>query len=155
MKLRAYIFDDNEIVRTLLQQVLRERGYEVFAFSQPDLCPLHKDGKCACPDGCACGDIILSDLKMPIVNGLEFLQRQRAKGCRLKFIALMSGAWTMDALLMAKLLDCKVFHKPFTIAEVNAWLDECEKQIDPKRCIFHFSIDRFKNPPIDPSHKIA
>ena len=150
MKLRSYIFDDNDTVRTLLQQVCLDRGYEVFAFSSPGLCPLNLNQSCQCPVPCACGDIVLSDLKMPIVDGLEFVRAQRAKGCHIRFVALMSGYWSEGDLLLARQYDCKIFQKPFPLSELYAWLDEVERQIDPSRCLASFSPDVSKHRPAPP-----
>jgi CheY-like chemotaxis protein len=147
MRLRSLIFEDDETVRTLLRQVFLDRGYEVFAFGSPSLCPLNVNRVCECPLPCACGDVLLSDLRMPMVGGLEFVRAQRLKGCHLKFIALMSGCWSEDDLQLARLYDCKVFQKPFALSELYAWLDDCERQIDHSRCLADFHPSVFKNPP--------
>jgi hypothetical protein len=87
---------------------------------------------------------------MPIVDGLEFVRTQRAKGCRLRFIALMSGYWSESDLLLARQYDCKIFQKPFTLSELHAWLGKVEHQIDPSRCLASFSPDLFKHGPLPP-----
>lgn len=127
--------DDDGILRGLLRQILEGRGYEVLTFSNPGLCPLYNEGSCRCTDGEACGDIIISDVSMPNVSGLDFVERQKKMGCKVKNVALMSGAWSGSDVEKAKSLGCKVFQKPFPLAEIEEWLDECEKEIDPGRIL--------------------
>jgi len=140
MDKRAFVLDDEKIIRELLTQVLEDRGYEVLSFPNPGLCPLYNEGSCRCTEREACGDIIISDVSMPHVNGLEFVERQKKMGCKVKNVALMSGAWSATDLGKAKSFGCKVFQKPFSLAEIEKWLDECERKIDPERVL----ADRFK-----------
>jgi DNA-binding NtrC family response regulator len=133
MKKRAFILDDQRLMSELLKQILEDRGYEVLSFSDPRDCPLFNKGICHCTDGQICGDIIISDINMPNNHGLDLIERQKKSGCKIKNIALMSGFWTGSDLRKAEKLGCKVFHKPFTIDEIEEWLDDCAKRIDPNR----------------------
>jgi len=133
MRKRILVFDDDETIRSFLWQILDKRGYEVFTFPEPGSCPLHIKDNCDCPLEQACGDIILSDVDMPGISGLHFIESQFKKGCKVKNVGLMSGAWSEADLKLAQKLGCHVFQKPFTIDELNEWLDYCEGQIDPKR----------------------
>ena len=94
MNKRAFVLDDDQILRELLRQVLEDRGYEVLTYSNPGLCPLYNEGSCHCTDGEACGDIIISDVNMPNVSGLGFVERQKKMECKIKNVALMSGFWS-------------------------------------------------------------
>jgi hypothetical protein len=40
MKPRVLIFDENNDLSITLKEILDERGYEVFTFSNPGVCPL-------------------------------------------------------------------------------------------------------------------
>ena len=40
MNPRVLIFDENEVLSLTLKQILDERGYEVFTFSDRGVCPL-------------------------------------------------------------------------------------------------------------------
>ena len=131
MRIRALVFEDNEGMRELIREVLDSREYEVFAFSHPGQCPLHVVKACPCPLEEACADIIISDVQMPHVSGLEFVEGQREKGCRVRNIALMSAAWTEADLRVAEKHGYRTFHKPFPLSEMLDWLDECEAGIDP------------------------
>jgi CheY-like chemotaxis protein len=135
VRIRAFVFDDNEAIRSMLWHLLDSRGYEVFTFPDPGLCPLHLAVGCRCPEDQACGDIIISDVNMPNITGLEFVENQIKKGCKVKNVALISGAWSESDLEYTQRLGCQPFHKPFTIDEINEWLDECENKINPNRLL--------------------
>lgn len=93
---------------------------------------------CACPDGQSCTDIILTDINMPNMKGLDFVESQRAKGCNCQHVALMSGDFTSDDEKRAKKLGLGSFRKSFQIAEVFHWLDEAEEKIKPHRRLTEF-----------------
>ena len=133
INLRVLIFEDNKFIRCALKDFLYELGYEVFTFQDPVASPLYEKSYCDCPSGKACTDIIISDVNMPFVNGLDFIKSQIQKGCKVKSRALMSGDWTNASLQSALNLGCQIFHKPFDIREIVQWIDNCQKRIDPLR----------------------
>ncbi|MFB3785891.1 MAG: response regulator [bacterium] len=133
MNIRAIVFDEDPQIRSLLWRILDERGYQVFTFPNPSLCPLYETRQCICPLNNACSDIVITDLKMAVMSGLEFISSQKSKGCKMMNIALMSSSWCLEEAETAKRLGCRLFSKPFPLAEMNAWLEECEKRIDPRR----------------------
>lgn len=135
MRKRAFVFDDDEVIRKIIESILDDRGYEVLAFSDPGLCPLYRTTTCQCTSEQTCGDIIISDVNMPNVNGLRFVEKQKEMGCKVKHVALMSGGWSDSDLQRAQELGCQVFHKPFTVDEIYRWLDDCEKRIDASRML--------------------
>ena len=136
MRIRAVIFDDEPQLRLLLWTVLDKRGYEVFAYPEPGMCPLKTAGQCACPPGTICADVIISDVQMPGTNGIDFIQQLLEKECRRPHLALMSGGWTDAGLKRAAQLGCKVFKKPFQVAEFIQWLQQVEKTLSPERRLF-------------------
>jgi DNA-binding response OmpR family regulator len=133
MRLRALIFDDEAVMRQLLWTLCDQRGYEVFTFPDPGLCPLHIFTSCPCPTGSVCADIVISDINMMHVNGLDFVEGLLNKHCHAPHIALMSGAWTDADLARAARLGCTLFAKPFRSAEIMAWLERVEAMISPNR----------------------
>ena len=132
-KLRVLIFEDNNFVRGTLKDFLGEFGYEVFTFEDPIASPLYKKSYCDCRSGKTCADIIISDVNMPFVNGLDFIKGQIQKGCKVKSRALMSGDWTHTNLQIAQNLGCRIFTKPFDIIEIVRWIEDCQKRMDPFR----------------------
>ncbi len=138
MRLRVVILDDDELVRSLISSALENRGYEVIACSEPLFCPIYLDYNCQCPQHQACCDVIITDINMPNVTGLEFIENQRKKGCKVPYIAIMSGSWTEAELDQVKRLGCNLFKKPFAIDEINKYMDECERSLEPDRELSDF-----------------
>jgi CheY-like chemotaxis protein len=83
----------------------------------------------------ACADFLLTDIKMPNMNGLEFIERQMESSCKAGFRnkAVMSAVWSEEDLLKAEQLGCKVFHKPFSLEEILDWLEEGKCWLDENR----------------------
>ena len=130
MKIRAIVLEDNDSLRTLMGGVLKDRGYEVYAFSEPFLSPVYRDSERPYTEEHTCPTIIITDIYMPNMTGFEFIEHQKSKGCKIQNIAIMSGRWTNENIKHAKRLGCHMFKKPFKIDEVEKWLDECEKELD-------------------------
>ena len=133
MRPRILIFEDNDILRSALEYILNERGYEVFTFANPIMCQTFDSVNQYCPADHACADIIISDVNMPANNGLEIMKERLQKGCKAKYRALMSGDWTDSDLKYARELGCHIFHKPFNIEEMLEWLDDCAQKINSDR----------------------
>ena len=142
MNYRVLIFDDDKEIRQMLWSLFDNREYEVFTFPNPALCPISEEEVCPCGDRQACSDIILSDINMPIKNGLVFLEEQIKKGCRCNHFALMSGAFTDESVSKSKSLGIKIFKKPFKITEIINWLDQIAKDIDPERKLSGWFLKR-------------
>jgi CheY-like chemotaxis protein len=149
MNYRALIFDDETAIRQALWALFDSRGYEVFTFPHPATCPLSQEDFCPCPAAQACSDVILTDLNMPVQSGLLFLEEQIKKGCKCEHFALMSGALTPQDIARAESLGIKVFLKPFKLAEIAAWLDQIEKEIDPERNLANWFVHRMPRLPKD------
>ena len=134
MKYRIILCEDNDFVREMLQFFLKDMGYEVFSYENPADCPLSsvsqcKDNSCIYP----CTDMIITDVSMPKINGLEFIGNLKKKGCGVTNIALVSGYWSEKNMLQAKMMDCSVFFKPLNLQKLSAWLGDCEGKVDPMR----------------------
>jgi len=132
-KLRVLLLEDNTPTREMFEELFESRGYEVYSFSTPAVCPLQELKECRCVDKQRCVDIIFSDLKMPVVSGLDFIEAQRNKHCKCHNIALMSGDITQDAERRAKELDIRLFEKPVSIELLSEWLDAIDNDIDRDR----------------------
>ena len=62
------------------------------------------------------------------MTGLEFIENQKTKNCKIQNVVLISGGWTEETVGRAHELGCKTFSKPFPFDEFFIWLDEIEKR---------------------------
>ncbi len=137
MKLRVIIFEDDKPILRLLETTVGRLGHETLAFADPLACPLYWDDGCRCNQQFPCGDLLITDNRMPRMTGLEFIRRQQERGCKgvASNKAILSGAWTEGQLLEAEALGCKVFSKPLDLKGLSAWVRERAETIRPDRIL--------------------
>lgn len=134
-RLRVMIFDDEPTVLKMLERFFMKRDYEVLSKTEPVVCPLY--------DRCAdtytqldpCADIILTDYKMPRMTGIELLQLQARRGCKLDIRnkAIMSAHVDDYVRKVIHEMGCSYFEKPFKLADISNWLEDCKERIDMSR----------------------
>lgn len=131
-KRRAVVIDDEEIIADLLKDIFTTRKYEVISYTKPIVCPLRNEKEGLCKTRYPCADVIITDFKMPLMNGLELLQEQSRHGCKLKREnkAVMSGFLDKESYRKIKQLGYEFIQKPIDCSKLSAWLDECEKRVD-------------------------
>jgi CheY-like chemotaxis protein len=124
--LRAIIFDDDALVRGVVSQICRRRGYDVVEFEDGNsFCENIPD--CPCDNKKRCADVLISDIKMPGVTGVQLLDKLFKRQCAVPYMGLMSGYWTPETLEYATEKGFRVFRKPVGIWEIDKWLIECEE----------------------------
>ncbi|HSQ78852.1 MAG TPA: response regulator [Nitrospirota bacterium] len=131
-KRRVIIFGDNVDVANVLKEYFTLRGYDALTFHEPVSCPLYKNGA-ECSEVHPCADIVIADLNLPAMNGLDLLRAQSRHGCKVPAAnkALMSGDLDYDdARHGTKELGCQYLQKPFIFGEISAWLDAREPFMD-------------------------
>jgi len=130
-KPRAIIFDDEPVVLDVFKLFFEARGYEVMTFREPVTCAVYGDHE-DCPRPSPCADIIITDFRMPKMNGVELLLAQARHGCKLttKNKALISGYIGDDHRSMIDELGAVFFPKPVDFDELMAWVDSCEPRMD-------------------------
>ncbi len=131
MRIRVLVLEDDRSLAGMMKIFLERRGYEVMTFDDPTSCPLYLQNECSCP----CADILISDIRMPHVDGFEFLEHEHQEGCLPQNVALMSGAWSEEDIERATALGCKILEKPLSFSLLNEWLDACEKNIPADRTL--------------------
>ena len=128
---RALIFDDNQDLIHLLERFLKLNGYDVFTYGDPSLCPLQHSHECHCGKNQACTDIVITDIDMPNVSGLDFIDGQIRKGCKVQNIAIMSDNWSVTNMKRVRDIGCAVFEKPLSFSTIKEWIDRCEEKNNP------------------------
>ena len=131
-KFRTIVLEDNLVHQGILKYLLTTRNHEVITYDNPSICPLQLTPECRCNDNERCADIIISDLNMPFIDGLEYIRNQRFKECKCKNIALVSSELNPQVMKEAEDLLCKVFSKPYNVSDIFNWLDEVEHSMDPE-----------------------
>ena len=103
--MRIFVVDDERIIRVSLADELRDAGFEVseFAHAGPALMQM-KDSM---------PDIVITDLKMPDINGIEFLKKIK-KINKNVYVVLMTAYSTVSTAVEAmKLGAYDYIEKPF------------------------------------------
>jgi DNA-binding response OmpR family regulator len=135
-KLRAIIFDNEIFILNMLKDFFLMRGYEVLSYSDPTaICRIYGDGGDTCGNDHPCGDIMVTDFQMPGLNGLELLEFQARKGCKMDIRnkSIISGYIDDRSRQRVSELGGTFLQKPFTLNALSEWLDACEKRIDRGR----------------------
>lgn len=135
-KLRVLLLEDDPSLSALLKTVLSKRGHQVMAFTDPTACPVFVNPECKCPQEFPCADVVISDITMPNMTGVEFFKLQRERGCKALDAnkALMSAA-NQENLAAVDELGCHFFKKPFRLAEIISWVDECATRVPEGRIL--------------------
>ena len=131
--MRVLVLEDSDLVRSTMQELLTGKGFEVFSYPDAARCPLHQADQCRCTAGEVCADVLVTDLDMPHLTGLEFIEELMRKGCKIPHRAILSGNPDSAALARAANLQCQVFVKPHGVLALLAWLDEVAASLQPER----------------------
>ena len=131
-KPRAIVCDDNDSIQRLFRRILEVAGYEVLTADTPMTCAFYREHADSCPQHNRCTDILITDYALPDMTGMELLEMQHNRGCKLtsKNKALMTGNEDSGLRKRAAVLGCHFFPKPLLISTLLAWLKECEKHVD-------------------------
>jgi|MudIll2142460700_1097286.scaffolds.fasta_scaffold07269_2 DNA-binding response OmpR family regulator len=131
-KRRIIIYDDQKIILHILTCYFSQRNYQVVTFESPDVCPIDYKNSSSCENYNACADIIISDLMMPGMNGVDLFKAQSLRVCKVStnHKALMSGNAGDDRLLKMQGAGYKIFTKPISFSLLSEWLDKLEPEMD-------------------------
>jgi CheY-like chemotaxis protein len=129
-KLRVIIIEDDLIVSEIIKKVLHGFGCDVRTFQDPTACTVFGNLECDCPVDSPCTDVLITDMKMPNMNGLDLLKLQQKRDCKVLNAnkALMSVTMSPPLKAVIKKLGCHFFTKPFKVPELKQWIDECAER---------------------------
>ncbi|MDH3998817.1 MAG: response regulator [Desulfuromonadales bacterium] len=129
-KLRVIVIEDDLAMSDLFKKILQGFGCDVRVFSDPTACPVFRTPECDCPMDSACADVLISDVMMPNMNGIELFELQRKRGCKALDAnkALISATRAPEILSAIDNLGCRFFRKPFKISDIKCWINECSER---------------------------
>ena len=133
MNLNILIFDDDEAIRNLLKTALEGKGHVVTAFSDPTEFKFFYKLNCSCPQGEPCADVLIADIVMPKVEGIDFCKQLKAAGCwplAKGNVAIISGYLTIHYMNELNEMGIHYLRKPFEMSAIYEWIEECEKRIE-------------------------
>ena len=123
---RILLAEDDEALRDALVLFLESLGHDVAAFP---------DGRGvieALESGSA--DVLITDLRMPVVDGLEVLSRLRARGSKVP-VLVISGTGRLPADMLfdraRELGAAASLEKPFDLADIHGAVERCLANSDP------------------------
>ncbi len=101
----ALILEDDEINAELIKTVIENMGYETQCYPY----------------------FIITDINMPIMNGMEFARIMKKAGYNTKYIAIISAKWSQQLRQEAEAMGCQIFHKPYSILSIKNWILSLKK----------------------------
>ncbi len=107
---RVCIVDDKEVMRSSLTDILTAQGHEVTAYADPR----HALGGIAPVQF----EVIVSDLKMPEMDGIELLRQLRHRGVETPFILMTAYASVPTAVEAMKQGAFDYIQKPFEADQI-------------------------------------
>ncbi len=108
---KILVIDDEECLRTVVRSILEDDGYEVLeAGDGRSGLEMYRQYK---------ADLIITDLAMPIMNGLDFISEVTRNFSNVRIIAMTGMPEWDTSLAEAKLLGAGgTLRKPFTLEKL-------------------------------------
>jgi len=107
----VWIIDDEQATSDVLGAMLQELGYEIRVFNQA------REALAAYRPGVA--DVVMTDIRMPGLAGLEFTRAIREKDPRATLIVLTGFPSVEDAVEAIKMGAADYMTKPFRLEEIR------------------------------------
>ncbi len=140
MKPRVLVVDDEDSIREFLEIMLRKEGYEIALASDGEMAKDLISKKTF--------DLVISDLQMPKMNGIELLKYVKDNYPDLVFMMITAFGTTENAVEAMKMGAYDYITKPFKIEEVRINIQnalrsknlELENRILKKELVKEFSF---------------
>lgn len=123
--MKIFVVDDERLIRVTLADDLRDEGHDVIEFSNATsaLAQLQEMSP----------EIIITDLKMPKMTGIEFLERIKAKDNKIQVILMTAFSTIQTAIEAMKLGAYDYVRKPFDNDEMLIAVKRIEELNKVKR----------------------
>ncbi|KAA3622107.1 MAG: sigma-54-dependent Fis family transcriptional regulator, partial [Bacteroidetes bacterium] len=123
--MKIFVVDDERLIRVTLADDLRDEGHEVIEFSNAisALAQLKEMNP----------EIIITDLKMPKMSGIEFLEKIKAQNKNIQVILMTAFSTIQTAIEAMKLGAYDYVRKPFDNDEMLIAIKRIEELIKIKR----------------------
>ncbi len=131
--MRIMVLDDDKDIRALLKTALASKGHEVTIFENPAEFPFLHNKDCPCKPDNSCADVLIADIVMPNIEGIDFIKRLKAQGCwplTVGNVAVISGYLTLHYMNDLNDMAIHYFRKPFELKDVFDWVEKCQERLD-------------------------
>ncbi len=109
--MKILVVDDEAGARELFQSILADEGYEVaLAVNGEEALALFKNGSF---------DLVVTDIKMPVMDGLQLLQEIRNTGSKIDVIMVTAYGEVESYLKAMSLGAAEYINKPIRIKELK------------------------------------
>lgn len=129
---KVLIFSENEDIKNLLKKALEKRGYDISVYVKPERCSNYAVAEFRlCTSAHRCADIVIMGRHLVDIRSLDLIERQIKGKCKIPLENKLIIASTFDEKDTAKaeLLGVSIMCMPFSLAELNKWLDGCEERL--------------------------
>jgi DNA-binding NtrC family response regulator len=108
---RVCIVDDKDVMRDSLTDILRVAGHEVTAYPDPQ--------KALGEAAWSRFEVVISDLKMPGMDGIELLRALRGRGLEMPFVLMTAYASVPTAVEAMRMGAFDYIQKPFEAEQIG------------------------------------
>lgn len=119
------VVDDEAGITEILSEVLQNKGYNVNSFQDPEKALKEIQSKTY--------DIVLTDLKMPKVDGIQIAKAAKKKSAETEVIVITGYASLESAIKALKQNVYDYLFKPFNISEILFTINKASERIRLKR----------------------
>lgn len=133
------VVDDEEDIRNVMKNCLERRGYTVLTAGDGEEALKKMEGTIV--------DIVLCDIVMPKMNGIEFLQRMRQYNLKTEVIMITGQSTPERCVDSLEFGACQYLMKPTTVENILKSIDRAKRNIKEKQEILRRALKEQKPSP--------